>query len=72
MKKLLFLLFIPLLISCGKDQDNDREYSIINDSADKIFKATGCTPTDAENVIKFNLYTDEQGVRFLYGSKNSV
>ena len=27
-------------------------------------------PTDAENVIKVNLYTDNQGVKYLYGSKN--
>ena len=26
-------------------------------------------PTDAENVIKVNLYTDNQGVKYLYGSK---
>ena len=70
MRKLLFLLFIPLLISCGKDQDRDLVSFVTNDSADKIFKATGCMPTDAENVIKVNLYTDNQGVKYLYGSKN--
>lgn len=73
MKKLLFLLFIPLLISCGKNEESEITSSVIDTNApnaDKIFKETGCKPTDAENIIRCMLFTDKQDVKYLYGSKN--
>lgn len=69
MKKLLFLLFIILSTSCAKHEDSSVIY-VANTIKDKIFETTGCMPTDIETINKFNLFTDNQNVKYLFGSRN--
>lgn len=72
MKKLLFLLLTFLFASCAKHEVfSDRsEVADVPSRSDLIFEATGCIPTDAESVNKFELLTDNQGIKYLFGSRN--
>lgn len=71
MKKLLFLLLTILFASCAKHEVfSDRsEVADVPSLKDLIFKSTGCIPTDAESVKRFELLTDNQGVKYLFGSR---
>lgn len=70
MRKLLFLLFIPLFISCGKDEAFENTATNTENILDEIKRTTGCIPTDAESIVKYKSFTDNQNIKYLFGSKN--
>jgi len=74
MKKILFLLFtLSLFISCGTEKEELPPDKVTVDdgsqNAEKIFKETGCKPTEAGEIVTFSLFTDINNTKYLYGSK---
>lgn len=73
MKKILFLLFIAIIITgCEKDEERAPVDSTTDEkyfTAEKIFNKTGCKPTNIENLKTLHLYKDKDSTKYLYGSK---
>lgn len=72
MKKIFYVIFIILFsVSCEKDDNDLPSNNIPEDgvTGDDWFNATGCRPSDASKIKQGQLYGDNRGCKYLYGSK---
>lgn len=73
MKKILCAIsvMVLLLCACSEDEKDKVPGDKVTEelSVEEVYEKTGCKPTNVKDIKTYKLYTDENGTKYLYGSK---